>query len=171
MACIAASAAATQLPDLKASAVPTAIFHGLGDACIYPGMEHFTKQISEGTGAYAKCIEIGNGTESSFFMNMEKQVEKACEEINKNSNFDGEFNVAGLSQGGLVARYITESCVMKGKVRQFLSIGGPQMGVSDVPGCFNGTLCRGINYVVRKIAYFKEVQNLFGPAGYFRSPR
>lgn len=59
---------------------------------------------------------------------------------------------------------------MTGKVRQFLSIGGPQMGVADIPNCLNGTLCRLINYTVRKIVYFKEVQEIVGPAGYFRSP-
>ena len=59
---------------------------------------------------------------------------------------------------------------MKGTVRNFLSIGGPQMGVADMPGCFNGKLCHLINYVVRKIVYFTMVQDIVGPAGYFRSP-
>ena len=44
------------------------------------------------------------------------------------------------------------------------------MGVADIPGCFNGKLCHLINYVVRKIVYFKDVQKIVGPAGYFRSP-
>lgn len=153
-----------------ASAVPTAIFHGLGDACIYPGMKNFTNQISTETNDYAHCIEVGNGSLTSFFMNFEHQAELACENLIANGNFDGEFNVVGLSQGGLLARYIVESCPMKGYVRNFLSIGGPQMGVSDLPGCFSGELCRLINLTVRNMAYYKTFQDHIGPAGYFRDP-
>jgi palmitoyl-protein thioesterase len=97
MACIAASAAATQLPDLKASAVPTAIFHGLGDACANPGMIHFTKEIADGTAADAVCLEVGNGAETSIFTNFETQADKACAALNADETFSGEFNVAGLS--------------------------------------------------------------------------
>jgi triacylglycerol esterase/lipase EstA (alpha/beta hydrolase family) len=44
----------------------------------------------------------------------------------------------GLSQGSLLARYIVEKCPIKGKVRNYLSIGGPNMGVNEVPGCAKG---------------------------------
>ena len=80
-----------------ATAVPTAVFHGLGDACIYPGMHSFTNQIAEGTASYAKCLEVGNGSLTSMFVNFEKQAELACAAINADSNFAGEFNVVGLS--------------------------------------------------------------------------
>jgi hypothetical protein len=30
---------------VSTESLPTAIFHGLGDACIYPGMHHLTKEI------------------------------------------------------------------------------------------------------------------------------
>ena len=153
-----------------ATAVPTAIFHGLGDACIYPGMHSFTNQISEQTGDYAKCIEVGNGSVTSFFTNFEKQAVMACEGIVADGNFDGEFNIIGLSQGALLARYVVETCQMKGYVRNYLSIGGPQMGVSDVPECFNGELCRMINVAARNMVYFRMIQDHMGPAGYFRDP-
>ena len=153
-----------------ATAIPTAIFHGLGDACIYPGMKQFTNQIAEGTGDYAKCVEVGNGSITSFFTNFEKQAVMACDAIIANGNFDGEFNVVGLSQGSLLARYIVETCPMKGYIRNYLSIGGPQMGVSDVPECFNGELCRLINVTTRNMVYFKLFQDHIGPAGYFRDP-
>jgi hypothetical protein len=52
--------------------VPTAIFHGLGDQCINPGMHHFTKQIREGTGAFTKCIEVDLGAISSILENFDK---------------------------------------------------------------------------------------------------
>ena len=153
-----------------AQAVPTAIFHGLGDACIYPGMKSFTNQIANQTGDYARCVEVGNGSITSMFMNFEKQAALACENLKADGHFDGEFNVVGLSQGGLLARYIVETCEMPGTVRNFLSIGGPQMGVSDVPECFNGKLCHLINLTVRNMVYYKEIQDHVGPAGYFRDP-
>ena len=46
---------------------------------------------------------------------------------------------------------------MSGHIRNYLSIGGPNMGVSDVPGCFGDGLCSYINYVARNMAYFKVV--------------
>jgi palmitoyl-protein thioesterase len=59
---------------------------------------------------------------------------------------------------------------MPGKVRNLLSIGGPNMGVADLPHCFSGKICTMINYVVRQLVYFTEVQDIVGPAGYFRDP-
>jgi hypothetical protein len=59
---------------------------------------------------------------------------------------------------------------MKGTVHNFLSIGGPQMGVADLPGCFNGKICHLVNYGVRKVVYNNIIQSIVGPAGYFRSP-
>ena len=44
---------------------------------------------------------------------------------------------------------------MKGYVRNLLSIGGPQMGISDVQECFNGELCRHINLTVYNLSYYK----------------
>lgn len=90
------------------TALPTAIFHGLGDACKNSGMKNFTKEIADGTGAYAACLEVGNGAETSILTNMHKQAEMACAKVNEDKNFAGDFNVVGLSQGGLLARSIVE---------------------------------------------------------------
>lgn len=74
----------------------------------------------------------------------------------------------GLSQGGLLARYIAESCEMPGKVRNMVTLGGPHMGVDAVPQCTSGPICNVVNFVVKKIIYFGTVQNWVAPAGYFR---
>lgn len=74
----------------------------------------------------------------------------------------------GLSQGGLLARYIAEECEMPGKVRNLLTMGGPHMGVDAVPGCFEGFVCDIVNWVVKKVVYNSVVQNWVAPAGYFR---
>ena len=137
-----------------ASAIPTAIFHGLGDACIYPGMHSFTKDIKDGTGDYAKCIEVGNGSLTSMMENFMSQAETACTNLLADENFNvTEINVMGLSQGALLARYIVESCPIQGKVRNWASIGGPNMGVIDMPHCFSGPFCAMVNTVARDLVY------------------
>ena len=151
------------------SAIPTAVFHGLGDACIYPGMHRFTKELGEGTNDYAKCIEVGNGSITSMTDNFMDQAEKACNNLLADEKFAvDEINVIGLSQGALLARYIVESCPIQGKVRNWASIGGPNMGVTDIPHCFSGPFCALVNSVARDMVYSSLVQNMIGPAGYFR---
>lgn len=139
------------------NAVPTAVFHGLGDACINPGMGSFTKKIATGTGAYAKCIEVGLPSLGEFFNNFEHVAEVSCKKIAADENFKGEFNVVGLSQGGILARYIAESCEMPGKVRNIATLGGPHMGVDLVPQCFSGPLCYLVNAFVKKVIYLDLV--------------
>lgn len=76
----------------------------------------------------------------------------------------------GLSQGALIARHIATHCKIQGKVRNLLSIGGPNMGVTDVPHCFKGILCSMVNKVVRSVAYMGLLQHHIGPLGYWRDP-
>jgi len=160
---------AAALAAVSVSAIPTAIFHGMGDACIYPGMHHFSKEIASGTGDYAKCLEVGNGSITSLTDNFMDQADKACQKLLADENFAvDEINVMGLSQGALLARYIVESCPIKGKVRNLSSIGGPNMGVIDIPHCFHGPFCKLVNGVAREFVYNSFIQNIVGPAGYFR---
>ena len=77
----------------------------------------------------------------------------------------------GLSQGALLARYIVESCPIQGKVRNWASIGGPNMGVADIPNCFgHNFICEMINGIARSLVYTSFIQNMVGPAGYFHDP-
>lgn len=85
--------------------------------------------------------------------NAETVAETGCKELQKNPNFQGDFNVIGLSQGGLFARYIVESCEMPGKVRNMVTIGGPHMGVNAVPHCLSGPICDLVNMVAEKLVY------------------
>ena len=163
---------AAALLAVATQAVPTAIFHGMGDACKHRGMKNFTKEIKNGTGDYAACVEVGTGTLSSLFMNFETQAETACANIQADSNFAGqpEINVLGLSQGSLLARYIATSCDLGDtRVRNVASLGGPNLGVDAIPSCFTGPLCNIINSVARELVYLPIVQQHFGPAGYFRN--
>lgn len=40
-------------------------------------------------------------------------------------NFHGEFALLGISQGALIARSVLQKCETKGKIRKYMSLGGP----------------------------------------------
>jgi len=107
---------------------------------------------------------------TSIFENFEKQCESACASLLSDPNFQGEFNVLGLSQGGLIARYIVEECNTNVPVRNMVTLGGPHKGVAATPGCSDGIFCDIINMIVDEFVYFKDIQEFIGPAGYFRDP-
>jgi len=71
--------------------------------------------------------------------------------------FQEEFNVVGLSQGGLIARYIVEECPTKVPVRNMATLGAPHRGVSATPNCFEGIFCDMINFIVDNMVYFEEI--------------
>lgn len=147
---------------------PIAVFHGLGDNCSNPGMKKFTEFLGKKfKDTVSKCIETGAGFSESF----EHQCEQACNQIKKDPDFKGEFSVIGLSQGALIARYIIESCLMDDRsVTRFVSVGGPQMGVSKFPHCPKNTaFCFLLNSITDTSVYSPEIQKKVGPAGYFRT--
>ena len=148
--------------------VPTAMFHGFGDACIMPGDIQIESMLKKGTGAHIQCIEVGLPMIGGVVNNFETIAKQSCEKIVNNKHFQGEFNVIGFSQGGLLARYIAEECDMPGKVRNLITLGGPHMGVDAVPHCYEGIICDAVNWVVKKVVYWTFVQNWIAPAGYFR---
>jgi palmitoyl-protein thioesterase len=127
--------------------------------------------IAAGTNAKGKvhCIEVGVPSLGEVFNNFETIAQKSCQKVAANKDFQGEFNVVGLSQGGLLARYIAEECEMPGKVRNVLTLGGPHMGVDAIPGCFKGFVCDIANFMAKQIVYSSFAQNWFAPAGYFRN--
>lgn len=125
--------------------------------------------IKKGTGNYVRCIDVGIPSIGEMFNNFETIAKKSCAKVAADKNFHGEFNVIGLSQGGLLARYIAEECDMPGKVRNIITLGGPHMGVEKVPGCFTGFGCKIVNTVAEHLVYLSVVQNHLAPAGYFRN--
>lgn len=50
---------AEELAEDASKGVPTAMFHGFGDACINPGDLQFNEQIRRSTKAPVHCIEVG----------------------------------------------------------------------------------------------------------------
>jgi palmitoyl-protein thioesterase len=163
------SASAFKVTPKENSPLPVAVFPGFGDDCSNPGMSRFTQHFAEALNTTAKCMVIGDGASSSIFMSMHEQGETACQILENDPLFEGEFNVVGNSQGGLLARYVVEKCTnLKGRVRNMATFGGPHMGVGKLPHCFSGIICNAINYVIDLGVYWTFVQNHIGPAGYFR---
>ena len=150
--------------------VPTAMFHGLGDFCENPGIIQIDRIIKRGTGGKTKCVDVGFPSIGEMFNNIEHVAEVSCQKLQNDPVFSQaeEFNVIGLSQGGLLARYIVEKCDMPGKVRNFVTLGGPHMGVAAVPHCFDGLACDVVNAVAKRLVYSSIVQDVLVPAGYFR---
>jgi palmitoyl-protein thioesterase len=104
-------------------------------------------------------------------MEFDKQAQIACNNLMADSNLVGPISVIGLSQGSLLARYISESCPFNGDVKRMVTIGGPHMGVANVPNCHKGIICNGINFIAKSFVYYRFFQAHIGPAGYFRNPK
>ena len=57
--------------DDEDTGIPTAVFHGFGDACINPGMINFNRELKKGTKGKVKCIEVGWPSFGEVFNNAE----------------------------------------------------------------------------------------------------
>lgn len=66
-----------------------------------------------------------------------------------------------------MARYVIENC---SNSKRYVSIGGPQMGVADIPKCTIPGICSVLNWATRELVYSSFIQNIVGPAGYFKDP-
>ena len=82
-----------------------------------------------------------------------------------------KFNVMGLSQGSLLARYVAQLCDTPHLPNNLLTVGSPSMGTQAIPHCGHGIFCDIINKLTDSVVYFKLAQNFVGPAGYFRDPK
>lgn len=142
------------------------VFHGLGDNCSNPGMKDFTEYLHKQTGNKSICIETGAG----FYESFENQCNTACEKIEKIIDIESEVHLIGLSQGGLIARYVLENCKLSVRFLSLISVGGPQYGVSKFPHCNKKSLfCEMINKITNNDVYNSNIQKTIGPAGYFRT--
>jgi palmitoyl-protein thioesterase len=153
---------------LVSSAYPVALFHGISDSCSNSGMKNIGQNVSKSLGGvYVRCIETGGGI-NDWNNSFRSQAEKACSAINSDPNFHGDFSIMALSQGSLLGRIVIQMCDMPGRVKRFVSIGGPQMGVSAFPQCTGGIICNTLAKIIGSAVYYSFAQNNIGPAGYFR---
>ena len=58
--------------------IPTAVFHGVGGACVYDRYVDMMNVIRNGTGAYTECIEVGLPAVGSILHSMEELSHVSC---------------------------------------------------------------------------------------------
>ena len=151
---------------LSYSIYPIAVFHGIIDSCTMKNTSMLVNDLINDLGVHVECIEVGNGYWDSIFKPMTEQVELACESIKSNPNFQGKFNILGISQGTLIGRYIVEKCDMAGQVVKYMSFDGPQMGVGFIPKIDCGTFCDWMVNLTVPLAY--KFQDTISPMGYLK---
>lgn len=154
------------LLTLSYSIYPVAVFHGIVDACNMKNTSMLVNDLQNDLGVHVECIEVGNGFWDSVMKPIAEQVELACESIKSNPNFQGKFNILGISQGTLIGRYIVEKCQMQGQVVRYMSFDGPQMGVGYIPKINCGTFCDWILNLTVPLAY--KFQDTISPMGYLK---
>jgi palmitoyl-protein thioesterase len=150
------------------SSYPVVVFHGISDNC-NGWMAHLSDLIGTNLNVYSKCIE-SSADKQSVFHSIKYQAELACNIIKSDPNLNQtDFSIVGVSQGSLIGRYIIEKCDIKGKVRKYVSIGGPQMGVGKIPHCtMTKFLCNLVDKLAKGVIYSQMVQNHLAPAGYLK---
>ena len=145
---------------------PIALFHGIVDSCKMKNTSTLVNDLQRDLGVHVECIEIGNGFMDSVAKPIWDQVEEACEKIKANPNFQGKFNVLGISQGTLIGRYIVEKCDMQGQVARYMSFDGPQMGIASIPKITCGSLCEWLCNSTASLAY--KLRDVVAPCGYYK---
>ena len=63
---------------------PIVFLHGIAASCPYSS---WTDEIARITGAFTKCIEVGDGVNDSETETMEIQVMQACQGIKNDPDF------------------------------------------------------------------------------------
>ena len=112
---------------------PIALFHGIIKDCKSSQMQGLKNRLEKYLNTKVYCIEIGNGSVNSITMNLEQQSKIACDKIKQHPAFQNKFNIFGVSQGTIISRYIIEKCNYKGKIQNYVSLMGPQMGIGYIP--------------------------------------
>jgi len=165
-------------PDEKSSPpTPVVLWHGMGDSCCNPfSMGSVTRYIEKQIpGVYVHSLMIGENvvqdTENGFFLNINSQIELACQRIKEDPKLQGGYHAVGFSQGGLFFRGLAERCP-EPPIKNLVSVGGPQQGVYGLPKCLgeNHRLCDYVRRLLNYGAYIGWIQRLLVQAQYWHDP-
>ncbi|KAG8143078.1 hypothetical protein E2320_000357 [Naja naja] len=159
-----------------AGPVPLVIWHGMGDSCCNPLSMGYIKKIVEEKipGIYVLSLKIGSSLiddmENSFFMNVNDQVKKVCDQLSKDPNLQGGYNAMGFSQGGQFLRAVVQRCPSP-PMFNLISVGGQQQGVFGFPHCpgESSHICDWLRKVL-DIAYTNAIQQRLVQAQYWHDP-
>ncbi len=103
-----------------------------------------------------KCLEIGDGQNTSEFLEIQLQADVVCMKLHNDPDYaDKEINLLGISQGGLIARTVVETCPDL-NINVLYTFGGPNAGVSVYEHCHHW-YCPFVNHVLGYLAGFSIV--------------
>eukprot|EP00092_Neocalanus_flemingeri_P013845 GFUD01014936.1.p1 GENE.GFUD01014936.1~~GFUD01014936.1.p1 ORF type:complete len:308 (-),score=78.98 GFUD01014936.1:58-981(-) len=169
---------ACSLTDQNVTSVtPIVLWHGMGDCCCNPfSMGSITKYLEKKIpGVYVHSLMIGDNvvqdTENGFFLNINTQIELACQKIQADPNLQDGYHAVGFSQGGLFFRGLAQRCPQP-RIKNLVSIGGPQQGVYGLPKCLgeNHLICDYARRLLNYGAYIGWIQRLLVQAQYWHDP-
>ncbi|XP_067862628.1 palmitoyl-protein thioesterase 1-like [Heptranchias perlo] len=156
---------------------PVVIWHGMGDSCCNPLSMGFIKKLVEQKipGIYVLSLEIGNSIaedmENSFFMNVNDQVELACNILSKDKKLQNGYNAMGFSQGGQFLRAMAQRCPSPAMIN-LITFGGQHQGVYGLPHCpgESSHICNWIRKMLNIGAYTSPIQEHLVQAEYWHDP-
>jgi len=157
--------------------LPVVLWHGLGDSCCNPQSIGAVKEAIERRlpGVLVYSISTGSSDNessdkwSSFFGNVNQQVEKVCGELRTLEGLEAGYNAIGFSQGGQFLRAVVQRCQHLGpKMRTLVTMGGQHQGVSAAPGCGDGSFCERTRFLIDFGAYIGWIQSSVVPAQYYK---
>lgn len=157
--------------------IPVVLWHGMGDTCCGSGSIGGFKKFLEGNikGLYVLSLEIGDNLlkdfENSYLMNVNEQIEYACNQLSNDPNLKSGYNAIGFSQGAQFLRAVAQRCPSP-PMKNLISIGGQHQGVYGFPRCpgENSTLCDFVRKLLNFGAYTPFVQKALVQAQYWHDP-
>jgi len=150
----------TQIQTAADDYIPVVFMHGLGDSGSNKGMQSLAQSVMDTyPGSYSVAVNVANGL-SSYTEDIGKQVDDLAAAVRADPKLAKGFNLAGLSQGGLIARAYAQ-VYNDPPVHLLMSLCGTQEGVGDCPGGTPEFLCN----LVREDLYGAPVSF----AGYWKN--
>lgn len=155
--------------------LPVVIWHGMGDSCCNPLSMGRIKSVIEDNvpGIYVRSLQIGDNiltdTTNGFFMNVNKQIDMACQKLSSDPKMKNGYHAIGFSQGGQFLRAVAQRCPNPPMVN-LVSIGGQHEGVYGLPHCLGFKLCDYARELLNLGAYISWIQNGLVQAEYWHDP-
>ena len=163
-----------------------AVIHGLNSSC--NEIQSFLNQVNKyldmlGGNSEAQpvaCLEFGLGhfwdwfgKVSSIMTPLEHQAHKICQILTSDERYKGKtINLVGISQGGLIAREVVETCDVD--INVLYTVGAPHQGVSTMFNCTNkqdllvNALCEWGNKIFAHLSKSKFLQSIIAPASIYK---
>ncbi|CAL6005713.1 Palmitoyl-protein_thioesterase [Hexamita inflata] len=156
-----------------AKQAPVVLMHGITDS--KQGLADFEKYLKDSIpNLYVLNCEVGNGYWDSLFMDMPSQIKELTNCIVNDVNLKNGFIALAHSQGGFLMRaYLETKSADMPKILRFITLSSPLAGffcgVTSKCGKFP-VLPDFMNAIIDDLEYTDFIQNLLGPAAYWRNP-